>query len=418
MKTLVTCAGLAVVGALTANAQTIGEPSMSKLWSVSAKLRGFYDDNYNTAKSDPAPGYPHKQHSWGVSFAPSVAVNWIRDLTSLHLRYNYDMRWYENRPEEEVDHTHVADVTLFHDFSERYRLEVKDRFAYASEPDILEPGPKASFYRTEGSNYRNYGAVNFYADLTETIGTRVGYENRFYDYEQDGPGSRSALLDRVEHRVGGDLRWHMQPTTTALVGYEFGYTDQTSDDPLSRMPGAPTGDFRDQRSHYVFLGADHQFTPVLSTQARLGVQYADYFRADEDYVAPYADVAVTYEYSEGSRLIVGVNHGIGQTDLAMLTGGNGATVAAESTMCYAAVSHRITPRIRGFVRGAWQASQYQNGPFDDQWDHYWTADVNVTYTVNEYVAVEAGYLFDRLDSDFGARGYSRNRGYLGIKATY
>ena len=118
MKTLVTCAGLAVVGALAANAQTIGEPSMSKLWSVSAKLRGFYDDNYNTAKSDPAPGYPHKQHSWGVSFAPSVAVNWIRDLTSLHLRYNYDMRWYENRPEEEVDHTHVADVTLFHDFSE------------------------------------------------------------------------------------------------------------------------------------------------------------------------------------------------------------------------------------------------------------------------------------------------------------
>ena len=424
MNRILTCAGLAVVGAMAVHAQTIGEPSPSKLWSVSAKLRGFYDDNYTTGPSHEVPGRPKKDHSWGVSFSPSAALNLFREQTTLQLRYTYDLRWYEAREENETDHTHVADVALLHDFSERYRVELKDRFAYASEPEIIEPGAKATFYRGNNSAYRNYGSVAFYVDWSEKFGSRIGYENRFYDYEDEGPGSRSALLDRMEHLINLDLRYHWQPVTTVLVGYQFGYTDQLSHDllanPAYMLPGIriPEASYRDMRSHYGFVGVDHQFTPTLLGQARVGFQYADYFHADKNYWAPYADASLSYEYTTGSRAIVGIQHSIGATDLAMLRRRGGATVGSESTAIYAAISHRLLPRVRVFVRGSWQLSQYVGGPFDDKVDNYWTTDVNITYTVNEYVAVEAGYLYDRLDSDLNGRGYTRNRGYIGIKATY
>jgi len=45
-------------------------------------------------------------------------------------------------------------------------------------------------------------------------------------------------------------------------------------------------------------------------------------------------------------------------------------------------------------------------------------DVGLTYTLNSYVALEGGYLWDRLDSDIPYRAFSRNRGYLGVRATY
>ena len=417
MKSLITCASLAAIGVATLNAQSVGEPSVSKPWSVSAKLRGFYDDNYNTAPT--SGGVYEKRDSFGISVAPSIGANLMRDQTTLNFRYDFDLRWFEDRRDNEIDMYHAATLDLAHTFSERYRVELHDSFVYADEPAVLEPGQAASFTRTEGNNLRNYAGVGFYGGFTEAWGYRLGYENTYYDYEEEGAGSRSALLDRMEHKATVDFRRMLRPTTTALLGYSFGQTGYSADELLA--PGAPlTSDYRDSRSHYGFLGVDHEFNPQMDAQVRAGVQASDFFNAGEEEIRPYADATLGYKYAEGSRAQLGVKTGLISTDIAIDQNYSGVTLATDSTTVYAGLSHRLTEKLTAQVRGQWQMLQYigQGSGYNNEWDNYYSADASLIYTLNQHLAFDLGYLFDRLDSDVDVRAYSRNRAYIGLRATY
>lgn len=425
MKRLITCASL-VVGVAYVDAQPVGEPSLSKSWSVSAKLRGFYDDNYNTAPDNPAPGYLYdKGESWGFSVAPSIGANLLRDQTTLNLRYDFDLRWYEARKDNEIDMYHAVKLNLEHRFNERYRIELYDHFVYADEPSVIESGgQQTTFFRTEGQNLRNYAGLGFFGSFSEKWGYRLGYENTFYDYEEDGAGSRSALLDRMENKGTIDFRRVLQPNTVALVGYSFSDTDYNADEYLVALPApwqaqSPKSDLRNSRNHFIFAGVDHAFSTQFDVKLRAGAQIADYYNAEDDQASPYADVMLGYTYAEGSRLQFGVKTGMIATDIAVAQDLSGTTLGADSTTTYLGVSHRLTSRLNAQVRGMWQAlSYFGDSSYTDDWDNYYTADVGLVYTVNTYVALEGGYLWDRLDSDIPNRSYSRNRGYLGVRATY
>ncbi|MCB1125370.1 MAG: outer membrane beta-barrel protein [Verrucomicrobiae bacterium] len=426
MKKLITCASLAAVGTMTVGAQPIGEPSTSKTWSVAAKLRGFYDSNYNTGVDNPvAGGRPGKAESWGIDVRPSVGFNMVQDTTVVNLKVAYGLRWYEDRTANEIDQDVLADLFLGHDLNESTRLEVKDQFVYSNEPTVLATGAISSYYRTDGTNIRNYSGVNLLKDFSEVWGIGLGYNGTVYNYEQEGDGSRSALLDRWESKFNIDARRHFQPTTTGLIGYQFGLTDMTSGDRLASPAAAglppalvPTASFRNYYSHYGYVGVDHSLTSKLAASARVGVQYNDYYNASDDQVGPYAEASLSYWYQENSRVMLGVLTGIYPTDVAVAPGSASVTLGSQATMVYAAVSHAITSRLTAYVRGAWQMSDYQGGAFDGQTDYYVNADVNLTYDLTKNVALEAGYLFDDLSSDIAQRGYDRHRGYAGVKATY
>jgi hypothetical protein len=424
MKRLITCASLVAVGAASVDAQPVGEPSLSKLWSVSAKLRGFYDDNYNTAPDHPAPGYNiDRGESWGFSVAPSIGLNLIGDQTTLNLRYDFDLRWYESRSDDQIDMYHSASINLDHRFNERYRVELYDQFAYADEPSVIESnGQQSTFYRSEDENLRNYGGFGFFGSFTENWGYRVGYENTLYDYSEEGAGSRSALLDRMENKPSIDFRRVLQPNTVALVGYSFTDVDYTGDEYLSlfqQTPGSPMSDFRNSRNHFAFAGLDHSFTQRLDAKIRVGAQIADYYNADQDELSPYADAMLGYTYAEGSRVQLGVKTGMIATDVAVDAFGQGTTLGADSTTTFLGVNHRLTSRLNAQARGMWQTMSYfGESAYDGESDNYYSVDVGLTYTLNTYIALEGGYLWDRLDSDIPHRSFSRNRGYLGVRATY
>lgn len=422
MKRLITFASLAAMGAVSLQGQTTDESG--RPWSVSAKLRGFYDDNYATAPSDPDPGFPSAQESWGVNFAPGVKYVLIRDQTSATLSLDYDLRWYEARADNQFDQTVRGEIAATHAFSERYRLDVFDSLVYSEEPSVLEPnGGQASYVRTDGNAWRNYGGLGFTASLTEKLGTRLGYSNAMYDYREDGPGSRSALLDRMEHLATADLRWTFQPTLVGLVGYQFGYNDYLSSDYLWFTdfpdPSLPTGEARNQMSHYGFVGADYTAMPGLTAQIRGGFNYASYPNADvDDIVAPFVDFALAYEYMQGCKVSAGVKNDLRPTDVALGTGIDSFTVSQEATTLYAMVSHRILQKLVGSVRGSWQAGTYEDGTYDGDTDNFYTVDLNLAYEFTRYFAAEAGYAYDKLDSDIPSRGYDRNRFYFGVRATY
>jgi hypothetical protein len=417
MNKLIAAAGIATIGLLGApqsHAQT-------KFWSVSATLRGFYDDNYATIPSTPAPGAPKARDSFGIEVSPTIALNFNdNDVTLYGLSYTYNGKYYEDRDSHQMDHSHQVSAFLDHNFSPRYRVKFTDSFVVAQESQLLDPGLSATPLRAEGDNVRNLGTALFSAGLTELLSADVGYQNLLYDYEQDGNGSRSALLDRMEQLFQLNLRWQATPNTVGLIGYQFGMVDQNSSDFLD-VTATTKASFRDNRSHYAYLGVDHAFTPDLNGSLRAGGQYTEFPNVpsgsgvDDNAFGPYVDANLTYRYMKDCFAQLGVKHTRIQTDASALD--------TATTAVYANVSHKITAKLTFNVIGQFQDNTFNETlPFspavDDKTDLLFLAGVNLNYAICEHFSAEAGYNYDRLDSDLNNRSFTRNRVYIGVRASY
>jgi hypothetical protein len=408
----VVAAGFAMVQ--TAQAQ-------NKIWNVSATLRGFYDDNYATAPSNPiGAGVGSARSSFGFELSPSANLNFSSDQTALTAGYTYSMRYFEDRPQDSADHSHQLQARLNHNFSPRYRLEVSESFAIAQEPQLLDPVTLTRPLRSEGDNVRNIAGFTFGADVTRLLGFEAGYQHSYFDYEQTGNDSLSARLDRTEHLMFLNSRWTIRPTTIGIFGYQHTRTFQSSDELVTSPVFAPAligATTRNSLSHYLYVGADHTFTPQLNGSFRVGAQYTEFPNAEvgasDSSTSPYVDVNGSYSYGEGSYFQLGVKHNRSSTDV-------NTALDQQATSVYGSVNHRITPKLTANLLGQYQFSEFNQGPQDGASDNYFTVGLNVAYEINQYLTAETGYNYDRLDSDVttGNRSYTRNRVYIGIRASY
>lgn len=413
MKKIITTASIAALGAMTLQAAGAGVSSgeQSKPWNVAASLRGFYDDNYTTSPSATA------RESFGIQVSPSASLNLPLDLTTISLSYQYSMKWYEDRDKNSADHSHIFNAKVNHKFSDNYRLDLTDSFVIAQEPEVIDPSQKTSVMRMNGNNMRNIGGLKFGADLTRLFGVELGYSNSWYDYDNEGAGSYSALLDRMEHLITFDTRWHVLPKTIGILGYQFGITEY--DSKFAIIPGVMP-EVRDNYSHYFYAGVDQNINEKLNGSLRIGAQYNDYHEAekyagyasDDTSLTPYADSNLTYAYAVGSYAQLGVKHSKLATDMYALD--------QEATTVYGSVNHQITPKLMASLLGEYQLSSFDQGltTVDGRKDNYFMVGLNLTYTINKYLAAETGYNFDRLDSDISNRSFTRNRVYLGLRASY
>jgi len=182
----------------------------SKPWSISASLRGFYDDNiYTQSGSD-------KTESFGFSISPTVGYAIVQDQTTINGRYTYSGSWYEKQTNPEFSkwrHTHDFEGDLLHAFSPRANVSARDSFVIGQEPDFLRAGDAFSLINhtlPTGDNIRNAGKISFDYQVTRQLGLEVGYGNNYWDYNDSGVGTKfgglvvasaslSGLLDRLEH---------------------------------------------------------------------------------------------------------------------------------------------------------------------------------------------------------------------------
>lgn len=393
----------------------------AKPWNVTATVRSFYDDNYTTLPSKATAGSPTKRSSWGLDLSPSAAYQFKRDQTTLDLSSRYGMRYYEDRTQGSADHSLDFGVSLGHQFTEKQRLTVSESFAIAQEPGVLDPSSAVSTaLRTDGNNLRNNLQLKFISDdIIERWSGEASYANTYYDYQQDntsagGVGSRSALLDRVEHLLTmvGRYRIFDETSTELLAGYSFGLTDSTSKDLLSvgNLPAS-----RDSRSHYFFTGAGHKFTPELRVNGRVGVQYVEYPNAataapvfQRSQTSPYVDASGTWEYLPNSSAQLGLRISRITTDISTSTD-------AQATTVYSSLNHEFNPDLKGSLLAQYQLSEY-NTPKTA--DNIFTAGVNLEWRFHTFLSLEGGYNYDRQDSDIAGRSYYRNRLYLGFKGTW
>jgi len=407
MKKLIKAAGLLTAGAAITTAALAEGP-----YTLSAGLRGFYDDNIFTGNNrvdidGDGLADQRKQSSFGLEVTPGVRFSFPLDNTTISAGYTYGLRYYEDRPGRSYDQFHLADVQVNHAFNERYKVSLFDNLAIAQEPEQVggSPGaPNSQLLRAEGSNLRNTAGLDFTAAIAPQWSAVLGYRNSYYNYDAQQFGD---FLDRTEHLPSLGLRYQLSPKTVTSLNYQYGDNNYK------------TANERDSTSHYFFAGVDHSFTARLVGAIRAGAQFIEWDNAQGgqrgDATNPYIDANLTYSYSEGSTAQLGVRHGRNATDLV-------GVLDQQSTLVYGSINHQITARLRASLVG-----QYQNAEFvgvtngqgaDGSSEDYISLGFTLNYKINAYLSAEAAYYFDRLSSKIDLRDYDRNRVFVGVRATY
>ena len=422
MKKIVISTGFAAVGAialqpaLAANMDSVSP----KAWSVSGTLREFYDDNYNTSANN-------RQGSWGTELTPTIAYNLPLQQTDLGIRYTYGLYYYQNRldlHENPFDQTHQVDLWLDHAINERWKVRATDTFSVGQEPELLQT--PSTPYRVNGNNLANH--ANFYLDTqwTKEFGTSLHYGNDFYNYQNRGFNTTNSTyslagkLNRTEQRVGLDGQWTFDPQTMVFAGYTYSWSDYYGNEVIGQYLGLPImSDARNNQEHEAHVGLQHQLTANLSLSGQLGVQYSTdnnpYQKSD--YVSPTASFSASYTYAPGSYIQLGVSQSRNATDIASVGTDGSITQDQNTTAVYADINHKLTEKlmVTGIARYSYS---YFEGGAESGADKFLNLGLNLSYAINRHLSADIGYNFDQLFSQLDQRGFTRNRGYMGLTASF
>jgi len=409
-----------MAGARGQNVTGLGSQEASKWWTVSASLRGFYDDNY----AFQADG-PNRKGSQGLEVSPTLSVHLPLAQTLIKADYTYRLNYFGDRPDPAIDQYHDFLARVNHKFSPIHSVNVEENFTFSNEPQIGGNNAAQATFRRDSDWFRNRFALAYNTRFNPRLGLEVGYDLTAYDYVADtGTNSLSALLDRLEHLIRIEPQYFLSETTFGFLGYQFGFSDYTSDKLISRDVENPLnipppfitvydpGSIRDTVTHYGYFGVQHTFNPLLSGAARLGLIYADHFKLEETSLSPYADLSVTYNYLPGSSARLGLKHDRSATD-------NAGAADQIATTTYLSVNHRITPRITASTLVTYQLSELSGGTLDGSSYSYLTFSIALDYKITEYVFANMAYQYDGLSSDSNIYADStRNRIWLGARVAY
>jgi hypothetical protein len=464
MKKFFVSLGLAAAGTAGLHAAYAPDsPDTSKMWSLSASLRGFYDDNINTTQ--------HKQGSYGFEASPSFSLNMPLQQTEIGLRYTYGLYYYQQREqdgEKPIDQTHQLDLWLDHAFTPRWEARVQDTVTVGQDPELTASGT-ATPHRTDGNYIANTFTASLHTDWTQEFSTALTYQNSFYHYENTGATDETAgvdnnyssspisgytyvpslgyyfgggsaasvnpslagLLDRVEQSIALDFQWHITPTTMALIGYQFGLVNFTGNELVSYSqpfpyygPDWPVTSIyssdRDNMSHTVYVGAQHEFLANLTGSVKAGVQYTDYYNdpSSTSSLGPYADASLIYTYASGSYAQLGVTQSRNATDTIQIDSQGHITLDQETTVAYGSINHALTSKLMASAVGHFQYSVYHDGQYNNQTAEFYNLGLDLSYAFNRNLSADLGYNFDWYTTIVPGQDYTRNRVYLGVTATY
>jgi len=423
MRKIALCVGLAAVGTVGLHAQDSGSMQTSKIWSLSGTLRGFYDDNYNTASA----GSPLRRSSIGFEVSPSFGLDIPMEQTDFGLRYTYGLYYYQDRQDigaNPVDQSHQFDLWLNHSFTENWQASVRDSLVYSQEPDLIGGGQTL---RTSGDTLVNTGSIKLDTQWTRLFSTELGYQNTLYHYDSS---IYSAELDRLENLASLDLLWQVLPTAKVGIGYQFQQVNYTANQVIlaaSAINPTYMSNNRDNRSHFVYANVQYNPLDNLTVALKLGAQITDYYNpptgvSSTSKTSPYVNLSGTYTYLPGSYVQVGFTQARNSAPYITLASASGQIdLDEESSTIYASVNHAFTPQLVGNINGKIQYSTVNGGANDGSSETWYSLGLNLSYAFNQHISAEIGYNFDDLESGLPValgQSYKRNRAYIGVTAAY
>jgi hypothetical protein len=367
-----------------------GDTSESKKpFTISATLREIYDDNIFTSKTN-------TQSSFNTELSPSILFDFPLQDSEFTARYTFGMTYYSNRPGDSFDFTHEAALQYNHSFSDRFSLNVSDDFRYFTEPSTFES--VGTPYRS-GAYYDNMFNAGFNAQWTPLLGTTTTYANNVIKYET---GSIATGQDNMENTGSQSFLFAILPKINLVFG---AIIDNTSYDDIARGYTSYTGN----------TGLDWQALPSLSLGGRIGASYTEAEQSGGN-TTPYAAATLVWQLGARSSLNFDYTHSVVPTDV--VTAEGQVADRFDTTFTY-----NITPKFNVHLDGILTHGEYTQyltspGTTPNFSENDYGLDTGVVYHLNNLLDLSTGYILSGVSSGLGARDYTRDQIYVGVRGTY
>jgi hypothetical protein len=159
----------------------------------------------------------------------------------------------------------------------------------------------------------------------------------------------------------------------------------------------------------------------LQLALQAGVAYSDNssdpFQHTQN-ISPTASASLSYTYMPGDYVQLGVTQSHNATDVVDPGTDGSLTQYQETTVVYGDLNHKLTDKLTATVIGRGSYASFDGGADTSASEVMVDASVNLSYAFNHHFSGEVGYNFDDLFSAVDTRGFTHNRVYLGLTASY
>jgi hypothetical protein len=360
-----------------------------KPFTISAEIREEYDDNIYTAHND-------KISSYNTIFTPSFLFDYPMATSDFSARYTFGATYYTDRPGSKFDFTHEFVAHFTHSFSDRFNLDLREKFGYYTEPDVTDG--YGTIFR-DGSYIDNLSTAQLTAQWTPIFSTTSTFTNNLVSYDA---ASIAAEQNNMENTGAEDFNFAVQPTVTAVIG---GIVDDISYDHINRGYRTYTGS----------AGILWAALPTLDLGFHGGGSYTETTGAGTQ-VTPYGNVTANWRFGAKSTLVFDYTHSVVPTDIVYASG----QVADRVTTT---LNYNATPNITTHLTGAFTHGEYtQNllapGSLSSFNEDVLGVDVGGTYHFDNMFDLNLGYIYTDVSSQIDFRDYTRNQVYVGVRGTY
>jgi polysaccharide biosynthesis protein VpsM len=359
----------------------------------SLELALEYDDNILLTPEDEIDDL-----IWTIS--PGVVIELPSSRYAIRLGYRADiLRYMDNTDLDTVHHSALFDVRV--NFPGGLGLRLSDRFLITDDfagfavPELTE--------RVE--RYENTLDVGADYTLRERFTLDVGYRWFLVDY-QDEP--EFDQFDREDHTIAGILFYRFMPKTSVLGEVDYN---------LVRYDIPAVAADRDSDAWRFKLGLKGDLTAKTTATIKIGWEWRDYDNPGrEDWDGLVAEGEITWKYREPSEV--------------RLYGGRANVESLDDPFDYyissyagVEVRHFLRERLILRVRALGGVNDYPDEETvgtqtAERNDTFFEAGASLRYQIRKWLAVEVGYSFLILDSNFDQFDYQANRVKGSVILTY
>lgn len=383
----------------------------SNPFHVSVTARGGYDDNVNLSSINP-------QDSFFANTALNITYDFGSPRTRLSLNAGSSFTYYfdqgdsnnlDSGARRDYDINAWASFGITHKATPRLTLGASLYATYQTQPDFTNLSTFNNSFSFTRRNQNFFFTVDKFSAAyawTPRFSTLSSYTFGATDYV-DGDVGR--FEDRYEHTFGNEFRFLIQPTTTLVAEYRFGFIDFTGND------------FRDSTSHFLLAGIDHSFSPRFNISARGGVEFRDYYRNPNNFLdgsssnntSPYGEATLNYALAQNTSISFTNRYSIEVSDVPEF-------LDRQTYRTGLSVRHAFTSRISSGLGAFYQHDDYAgNGISNGFTEDSYEISLSARYAINRNWSIDAGYTHTEVIADSNLfREYSRNRYYAGATFSF
>lgn len=355
-----------------------GYSFQSSPFHVSVDLRGGYDDNVRTTKSN-------RIESAFTSLFANIAADISNPRTQFSIGIGGGGTYYYDVPGTNWDWNGRFQLQLVHRFTPRLTLNARSLLLYEVQPDF---GEQVGSTRADGQYLFTNSGLDLTYQWTQKFQTVTGYSFVSVNYENS---LDARVNDRIENYLTQDFNFLISPVSTISAIYRLGFVNFDENT------------VNDSISNYFLLGFDHTFSPKLDLSVRGGAEVRD-SDAMGTKTSPYFEGSLNYIYGLYSNIDLYSRYGFEQNNLAFSNELRTFRVGLRGT-------HGFTSKFSLFGSVYYLYNDYSG--FIGYREDILSASAGLRYAITRNWSVETAYTYTNLWSDQDFREYQHNRVYLG-----